>query len=122
MRARRKKPVSSPNFDKDGKVNWRKHEKDVVTRSGGRAQPGSGNKPGKPGDTTDQHYMRECKATNGAGITIKSEWLEKLVSDAMSRGMTPLVELRLSGQSPPVPSDWVLIPAIDFEALSGINH
>lgn len=122
MRAQRKKPTSSPNFEKDGKVNWRKHEKDVVVRSGGRPQPGSGNKPGKPGDTTDQHYMRECKATKGAGITIKSEWLEKLVADAMARGMTPLVELRLDGQTPPVPTDWVLIPAVDFEALSGINH
>lgn len=122
MRARRKPPTHQPSFDRDGKANWRKHEKDVVKRSGGRPTPGSGNKPGSPGDATDAKYMRECKATHGAGMTINAKWLQKVVADAMARGMTPLIELRLEGQIPPTPTDWVLIPAVDFEALSGIDH
>ena len=118
MRAKRKTTGHQPNFDRDGKANWRKHEADVAKRSGGRLTPGSGNKPGKPGDAVDSKYMRECKATKGAGISINGEWLKKVVADAMTRGMTPLVEIRLEGQTAPTPTDWILSPAVDFEELN----
>jgi hypothetical protein len=101
---------------KDG-VDWEKHEDDVAKRSKGRRRAASGAAPGKPADTLDQVYLRECKATKGAGITIKADWLSKIVNQALPRGMTPLVELRLAGQEPPTPTDWILIPAQEFEIL-----
>ena len=109
---------SGPNYlDQKHGVDWEKHENDVAKRSGGKRRAGSGAVPGKPADTFDQTYLRECKATKGKGITINGNWLAKIVREALPRGMTPLVELRLDGQAPPTPSDWVLIPAQEFEIL-----
>lgn len=101
----------------DTGVDWKKHENDVAKRSGGTRRAASGAAPGKPADTFDQVFLRECKATKGKGITINGGWLAKIVQQALPRGMTPLVELRLDGQSPPTPKDWVLIPAQEFEIL-----
>lgn len=113
-----KKSSGGPNYlDRDTGVDWNKHEEDVAKRSGGKRRPGSGAVPGKPADTHDQVFLRECKSTKGAGITIKGEWLKKIVQQSLPRGMTPLVELRLEGQETPTPTDWVLIPAQEFEIL-----
>ena len=101
---------------KDG-VDWNKHENDVARRSGGQRRAASGAAPGKPGDTVDQDFLRECKATKGAGITIQGAWLKKITHEALPRGMTPLLEIRLDGQEPPTPTDWVLVPSQEFEIL-----
>lgn len=98
-------------------VDWKSHENDVAARSKGQRRSASGAAPGKPADTIDQEFLRECKATKGAGITLKGDWLAKIVQQALPRGMTPLVELRLAGQQAPTPTDWVLIPAQEFEIL-----
>ncbi len=101
---------------KDG-VDWNKHESDVAKRSGGRRRAASGAAPGKPADTIDQSFLRECKATKGAGMTIQGKWLSKIVGEALPRSQTPLLELRFDGQEAPTPTDWVLIPAQEFEIL-----
>jgi len=98
-------------------VDWNKHENDVAKRSGGKRRAASGAAPGKPADTLDEVYLRECKATKGAGMSINGKWLAKIVQEALPRGMTPLIELRFDGQEPPTPTDWVLIPAQEFEIL-----
>ena len=112
---KKKQKPHAPDFFRGRKVDWEQHESDVAERSGGRRTPGSGNKPGIPGDTSDQHYLRECKATKKAGISISPKWLRKIVEAAISRGKVPLIEIRLEGQTLPVPTDWVLVPATDFE-------
>ena len=113
-----KKNQNGPNYlDLDDGVDWKSHENEVAKRSGGKRRAASGAAPGKPADTVDQSFLRECKATKGAGITLKGDWLEKITRQAISRGITPLLELRLDGQSAPTPSDWVLIPAQEFEIL-----
>ena len=119
LRSSPKKPKGNgPNYlGRDTGVDWEQHEKDVAKRSGGRVTPGSGAVPGKPADTFDQEFLRDCKATKGAGITIKAKWLTQIAKQASPRGKTPLVELRLEGQEPPTPTDWVMIPAQDFEIL-----
>jgi hypothetical protein len=113
-----KKRPKGPNYlDIDTGVDWRDHEETVAKRSGGRRRAASGAAPGKPADTVDQEFLRECKATKGAGITVKGEWLEKITQQALPRGMTPLLEIRVTGQTAPTPSDWVMIPAQEFEIL-----
>lgn len=107
-----------PNYlDRDTGVNWKKHERDVEKRSGGRRRAASGAAPGKPADTKDQHYLRECKATRGAGMSLSGKWISKITGEALSLGKVPLIELRFDGQVEPTPTDWVMIPAIDFEEL-----
>lgn len=109
---------TGPNYlDRKMGVNWEQHEKDVEKRSGGRRRRASGAAYGKPADTKDAEFLRECKATAGAGITVNGKWLSKITQESISLGKTPLVELRLDGQSDPTPKDWVLIPALDFEIL-----
>ena len=112
-------PDKPDYLGRDTGVDWRQHEKDTETRSGGRRQPGSGHKPGAPGDVRDIRWLRENKASrNGAeGMFIKGTWLQKIVAQALPRGLDPIIELRFDGQAAPVATDWVLLPAIEFEAL-----
>lgn len=112
-----KRKTGPAYLDIDTGVDWRDHEATVAKRSGGKRRAASGAAPGKPADTVDQEFLRECKATKGAGLTIKAEWLEKITQQALPRGMTPLLEIRVAGQAPPTPTDWVLIPAQEFEIL-----
>lgn len=113
----RKRKIGPNYLDLDDGVDWRKHEKDVEKRSGARRRAASGAAPGKPGDNKDEEFLRECKATKGAGMTISGKWLKKISSEALALGKNPLMELRFDGQEEPTPKDWVMIPAIDFEAL-----
>jgi len=99
------------------KANWKKHEADCAARSGARRVKGSGNRPGNPGDLRGTKYLRESKATTKAGITISATWLRKLVDEATCVNKTPLFEIRLEGAETPVPTDWVLLPAVDFQEL-----
>ena len=109
---------SGPNyFDRDTGVDWKRHEKDVEKRSGGRRRAASGAAPGKPADTKDQDYLRECKSTRGAGMSISGRWISKITAEALALKKTPLIELRFDGQTEPTPTDWIMIPAIDFEEL-----
>lgn len=112
-----RKPKGPNYLDIDTGVDWRDHEETVAKRSGGKRRAASGAAPGKPADTVDQEFLRECKATKGAGITIKADWLRKITHQALPRGMTPLLEIRVDGQEAPTPSDWVMIPAQEFEIL-----
>lgn len=94
-----------------------KHEKDVAARSGGRTVPGSGNIKGKPGDVRDATYLRECKATHGGGTQIEAKWLKKISLEALVTNQIPLLELRFEAQVPPCSKDWIMLPALEFQAL-----
>lgn len=110
----RKKP---DYLGRDTGVDWRRHERDVERRSGGRRRAASGAAPGKPGDTRDETFLRECKSTRGAGMSISGKWINKISSEAIALNKIPLLELRFDGQTAPAPKDWVLIPAYEFTAL-----
>lgn len=114
-----RKPGKPNYLGRDDGVDWRQHEKDTEKRSGGRRQPGSGNKPGAPADVRDIRWLRENKASKkgAVGMFVKGVWLQRIVAQATPRGLDPAIELRFDGQVPPVPNDWVMIPAIEFEAL-----
>jgi hypothetical protein len=104
---------------RDTGVDWRQHEKRTAKRSGGYQQPGSGNQPGKPADVRNVKWLRENKASqSGAkGMFVKGDWLRKIIKQALTRGLNPAIELCFKGQEAPVPTDWVLVPAIEFEDL-----
>lgn len=106
-------------FGREKNPRWKRHEKDTAKRAKGYQVAGSGNQPGKPGDVADVEYLRECKETDAAGITIKASWLRKLMQEALDSGKKPLLEIRLSqaeaASNGLVPGDWVLQPAQDWE-------
>ena len=97
----------------------RKHERSVATRSGASLVPGSGNKPGLPGDVSGRTYHRECKTTSKAGFVVSNGILTKVCKEALVMNRIPLVEIELRGVSAPVPEQWVLLPAEVFEELTG---
>jgi len=105
-------------FQKDPTTKISKrHEKIVANRSGGRRTPGSGNIKGKPGDVDDATFLRECKATSGAGMVLQGNWFSKIFIEALSTKRTPLIELRLEGQKDPIPKDWVIMTSDTFQNL-----
>lgn len=127
---------SGPDYFKDAnkkpkpkKADWQKHESDVEKRTGDRKTRGSGAGHGATGQTLQRgsvspgdnvgRFFRECKATRGKGISINGKWLEQLVEHALCMGRRPVLEIRLEGAQIPVPTDWVLIPAMDFDELTG---
>ena len=50
-------------------------------------------------------------------MSINGKWLYKIASEAIALQRVPLVELRFDGQTGPAPTDWVMMPAIEFEML-----
>lgn len=100
------------------KADWQKHEKDIAARSGGRRVPGSGNQPGRPGDVMTADTLREGKAIKGKAISISDAWLKKLCKEALCMNRVPVFEIKMEGASFPVPKEWVVIPALDFEQLT----
>ena len=114
-----RRPPGPDYLGRDTGVNWRDHEKRAAKRSGGRCQPGSGNQPGRPGDVRAERWLKENKASRkGAeGIFVKGPWLQDIVAQALALGLEPALELCFEGQQEPVPTDWIMIPAIEFEIL-----
>lgn len=96
---------------------WRQHEKDVAERTGDRQVVGSGNQPGKPGDTMGVEHLRQLKECRGAGISVSAVEVKKVVQQALDMNRRPVIEIRLLGATSPVPQDWVFIPAIDYDDL-----
>ena len=50
---------------------------------------------------------------------ISGRELAKIVEQAMALNKIPVMEICFEGQVIPVPNDWVLIPADDFDRLLG---
>ena len=110
---------AAPRYDKAMTTGRRgaKHEKRIAKRSGDRRVSGSGSKPGRPADIRGLEFLREAKTTHGRGRTVSGDELEKITKQAISVGLEPMMEICFEGQTPPVPNDWVLLPADVFEAL-----
>jgi len=111
-----------------GKADWRKHESDVAKRTGDALVRGSGNGHGKTGQTNCRgsvrvgdnmgtETLRECKATSGRSISIKCDWLDQLVEQGLRMGREIVLEIRIEGAKLPTPTDWVLVPVIDYDEL-----
>jgi len=110
--------ADAPDYFQTKRADWKQHEKDIAKRSGGRQQPGSGNKPGRPGDVVDTLCLRDGKATrSGKSISVSASILATITGQALALGKIPVVEVRLESAEPPVPTDWVCLPAQDFQQL-----
>lgn len=114
------RPVK-PDFLKEEirpiQADWKKHEKDIASRAGASQVAGSGNQPGKPGDVRGTKFLRDGKATVRKNISISAKTLRKIVAEALALGRTPVIEVRLESAEFPCPTDWVVLPAVDFQDL-----
>jgi hypothetical protein len=111
------KPDYFGDADRPKTGPWKQQEKDIAARTGDSPVAGSGNQPGRPGDTMGVHSLREAKLIHGGGGSIKAEWLSKLVEQALRMNRRPVLEVRFLHAEMPVPRDWVLVPATDYDDL-----
>lgn len=120
----RPRKKATPDFDKRNTTARRglRHEKRISKRTGDNRVSGSGNKPGRPGDLRGDIFLREAKTTKGKGRMINGTELANIVKQALLLNKIPVMEICFEGQSMPVPQDWVLIPADDFDRLTGEGY
>lgn len=91
-----------------------RQENDAAALVGGRRHAGSGSSAWKKSDASSEQYQVECKQTEKASISLKLEWLEKLLAEAMPLGKWPLLHIRfLIGSE----KDWVLMPESVFRKI-----
>jgi len=114
-RARATKGISDP------------HEADVAADLGGRKHRGSGSSPWLKGDVSADplglgaEVLVECKATAGASIGVKAEWLIKVTREADEQaGRVPALALRfdrIGELAQGTEADWIAVPLSEFRRL-----
>lgn len=100
------------------KQNWQKAEEEWgkhIPNSIG--QPGSGNKPGAPGDRrhtsrltieTSGKFLFEIKSAEGESLSIKEKWLNKITMEALQLGRKPALGMTIGKQM------WLAFPVEDL--------
>lgn len=94
----------------------KRQEKSAAKTLGGRTTVGSGNK-GMKGDVWAGNLMVECKSTDKRSISLKLDWLEKLVREAFQKGREAVLLLRWDANTTLPPGDWAVIPFARLAAL-----
>lgn len=97
-----------PFISEDVESTWNKQERELAEVTGGRRTAGSGNKLDK-GDVVTASFRYEAKSTDKESISIKLDWLEKIVSEAINTGKSPALAIHFSKAALPCGKDWILI-------------
>lgn len=107
------------NNGKLGKAG-RQSEKAVAKKLGGTLTPASGAGSSK-GDIQLESFMLECKSTTNDSISLKREWLLKVLREAQIVGKTPALTLTFTDDTgkPKQHGTWVCIPDHVFKELIG---
>lgn len=94
--------------------NWERQEARQAKQHGGRRQPGSGNKWGRPGDIIAGDYLIECKTKEkpSKSFTVKKEWLEKNKQEAFLLDKYPMLVFSFGDAT-----DYVVMEAKQFWGL-----
>lgn len=78
--------------------DWKAQEKQIAKETGGSRNAGSGAFSRK-GDVRAGEFLIEAKWTSKRSISLKAEVLEKIVSEALREGRTPVVQVELNGRA-----------------------
>lgn len=103
-------------------TSFKRHERGVRKALGGVETVGSGNK-GMKGDVwagdrdAGQRLMVECKATEKRSISVKLDWLEKLVQEAHEAGREPVLAIRFEAMKFAGAKDWAAVPMHRLQEL-----
>jgi Holliday junction resolvase len=72
-----------------------KHEEAIAQALGGVRTPGSGNQPGKGNDVVVAGRLSvECKSTRLSSISVKIDWLRRLMKFGIHSGRNVVLALR----------------------------
>lgn len=102
-------------------------EKKGAASLAARLTPASGAMEGAKGDMVKKRkhgqssFLLEAKSTTAASLPLKLEWLTKITSEALAKGMQPAVLVGfVTPEGKPIPmceSEWVLVPKQVFQEL-----
>lgn len=65
----------------------------------GRVQLGSGSKSFHKGDVLSDKFLVECKTTDKASMSVKLEWLVKILEEATDKGRIAALQIDIGGRS-----------------------
>lgn len=96
----------------EGQKQSRKHEDRLAKTLGGSRNAASGALWLRKGDVRNNLYLFEHKWTGKKQITIKSQWLEDTLTEALLSGRVGVLAFHLNGH------DYVLLDESDFLDIS----
>lgn len=115
FKKREPKFLNGDNRPQQRKQGFIRHEKALARDLGGALTPASG-ALGMKGDVhggaieVGQRVMAEAKSTQARQITLKLDWLEKLLNESFEARMEPVLFLRLDSMSSANYQDWAVVP------------
>lgn len=83
----------------EGQKQSQKHEKRLAKRIGGSTNAASGAFWSRKGDVRNAELLIEHKWTGKKSFTLKSEVLEKITTEAIMDGRTPMLGVHLNGKN-----------------------
>jgi hypothetical protein len=95
----------------EGQKQSLKHEKRLAKDLGGQRSAGSGSFWSRKGDVRTDGLLIEHKWTGKKSFSIKSDVLEKITTEAILDGRTPVLGFHLNG------NDYVILGEEDFLEL-----
>ena len=98
----------------EGQIQSKKHELRLAKLVGGKRTAASGAFWNKKGDVRSEEYLFEHKWTGKKSFTLKSDVLEKIVTEAIMDGRTPAFGVSLNDQN------YILIEEHHFLELRSI--
>lgn len=97
-----------------GQKESRKHEDRLAKAIGGQRVAASGAFWSRKGDVRSKDLLVEHKWTGKASVSVKAAVLEKIVTEAILDGRTPVLGFHLNGE------DYVMLTEDDFLELRQI--
>lgn len=83
----------------EGQKQSKKHENRLAKKIGGSTNAASGAFWNRKGDVRSQELLIEHKWTGKKQFTLKSDVLEKIVTEAILDGRTPMLGVHLNGKN-----------------------
>lgn len=91
-----------------GQIESRRHEERLAKATGGRRVPASGAFWSQKGDVRSADLLIEHKWTGKLSLTLKAQVLEKVMTEAVLEGRTPVLGVHLNGKN------YVVLDEEDF--------
>ena len=97
----------------------RRQEHGLAKMLRGRTTPASGATPARKGDVQTGknagYFMAEAKTTSKDSMTLKREWLEKVLCDTVGDGRTPIIEIEFQATPTRPVHRFYLVDAADVD-------
>lgn len=95
----------------------KKQERRIAKRLNGARQPASGALIWAKGDAKTKELLIDAKQTEKKSISIKWEWLKKIVDEANGENKTGAISIEFLNYDKLYERDWILIPMWFYKML-----